>query len=587
LRDNYNSAVTSATLGTATQGGGTEWLASQLYGTSWSGGNVLLNYEHQEQHAVFADERKFTSTAPDPFSLLPEMSRDSFFVGLHHDLTSSIQVFANGIYAHRSSDAVGNYGVVDETKTATNQLIATAGLNFSLPLDWKAILAGSASNQRTGSVGTFLNIDYNGTVHSIDAIANGRLFDLPSGSVRLAVGADYRKEGYFEEDAYPGYTGGPSVAADRSVSAEFAELSVPLVLPSDRVGLKRLDLNISGRHENYSDFGGTTVPKLGIVYEPASGLHVHGTWGKSFTAPRLYAIHSQIGLGLFSIPDPLVPSGMSPVLSPSGGNPDLKPETARTWTAGIDFKPEWVRGLTLSGTYFSIDYTNRLFQIPNFFAGLTDPADAFAVTRNPSAQTQANLISLSSTGLSNYTGSAYDPATVAAIVDFRQFNIARQDVHGADIEADYKAALRRGSIDLFLNAAALRIAQQTTPTSPNLVISGTTFNPPKVRARGGVTWNDDVWAVTAIVNYLGGSTNTGVPEQTHIGSWTTTDVNVTLTPQLSGFLEGFKISLSVQNLFDVDPPTVIFNQFLTGFNYDSANTTPLGRFVQLSVAKKW
>src|SRR5258707_6743647 len=71
LKRNYQGAETSLSYGWAPAGGGTQKLASQLFGTRWDGGDVLIAYEHAQQQEIDARQRDFTSTVLEPDSLLP------------------------------------------------------------------------------------------------------------------------------------------------------------------------------------------------------------------------------------------------------------------------------------------------------------------------------------------------------------------------------------------------------------------------------------------------------------------------------------------------------------------------------------
>ena len=58
--------------------------------------------------------------------------------------------------------------------------------------------------------------------------------------------------------------------------------------------------------------------------------------------------------------DPQSATGQSLVLAMQGNNPDLKPETAKSWTTGFDVVPEFDPEFALSATYYSIDYTGQI-----------------------------------------------------------------------------------------------------------------------------------------------------------------------------------------------------------------------------------
>lgn len=69
------------------------------------------------------------------------------------------------------------------------------------------------------------------------------------------------------------------------------------------------------RHDRYSDFGGTTNPRLAMVWDAAYNLTAKLLYGKAFRAPAL-----------------LEQYGINPV---ANGNPNLKPETIETVEAAI------------------------------------------------------------------------------------------------------------------------------------------------------------------------------------------------------------------------------------------------------------
>ena len=71
LKRDYQGAKTGLSYGYAPDGGGTQKRASQMFGTSWDSGEVMLAYEHMQQDAVDAKDRDFTSSAAEPNSRVP------------------------------------------------------------------------------------------------------------------------------------------------------------------------------------------------------------------------------------------------------------------------------------------------------------------------------------------------------------------------------------------------------------------------------------------------------------------------------------------------------------------------------------
>jgi iron complex outermembrane receptor protein len=603
LKRDYDGAKTSLSYGLASQGGGTEKRASQLLGTSWSGGNAMIAYEHMQQDAVFARDRAFTSLAPDPFSLLPELTSNSVTVSLTQDLGSKTSVFFDGLFVGRDANSfVNEPGLVAafESPSTLRKYAVAAGFDFHLFRDWKATVVANVAEDATENDTSYLtapsltpggNERQLGAMRNFEANANGSIATLPSGTVRLAVGAGYRKETF--SDLF-GTTGGPfneRTDGDRDIRYAFGELSIPLVEHSQRPGLNYLDLVISGRNERYSDFGTKTVPKVGLVFAPTAAIKLRSTWGQAFRAPNLNDINALRQLVILDLANPASATGTSPVLVRTGGNPKLQPETADAWSFGVDYSPLGADGLQVSATLFDIKYTNRISQIENPYTALTDPLSAYFVTLSPSASaTQAVYNAYPANQIFNQTNSPTNPSQVGAIVDYRLLNVSSQTARGADLDVNEKIGSNSNSTLLFLNATYLDLIQQDTPLFPEHSLSGLAFYPPKFRLRGGATWKLNSWALTATANYLPRESNTQVTPIQEVGSWTTVDTSLRYTPTLPGPFGGLTFTLSAINLFNRNPPRVLIPPGTVAgenLNYDSSNTSPLGRFIRLQVAKQW
>jgi iron complex outermembrane receptor protein len=292
-------------------------------------------------------------------------------------------------------------------------------------------------------------------------------------------------------------------------------------------------------------------------------------------------------LVILDLPAPTQPSGSAPVLIRAGGNPSLRPETANAWSFGGDYSDPALTGLQLSATAFEITYKNRISQIGNPYAALTDPLNAFFVTPSSSASFAQSVVNgYPPRNVFNFTGSPFNPATAVAVVDSRLLNVSTQTARGADFSIGYKIDAQAGCTFLFLNGTYLDLTQRYTPQSAEQTLSGLAFYPPKFRMRTGVTWNPGAWAFTGTVNYLARESNTQVTPSENVGSWTTVDASVRYTPVLSGAFAGLHFSVAALNVFDRDPP-FLRTPFFAGLNYDSSNTSALGRFINLQVSKEW
>src|SRR5690606_27385413 len=129
------------------------------------------------------------------------------------------------------------------------------------------------------------------------------------------------------------------------------------------------------------------------------------------------------------------PAGAT-VLYLAGGNPDLNPERARTWSASLAFHPEALPGLEAELTWFDIDYTDRVERPINPGQALSNPLYADFIVHSPTAAQQASL--LAAYTLINVTGAPYDPGNVVALAPNLYINMSRQWVQGLDLTGSYR-----------------------------------------------------------------------------------------------------------------------------------------------------
>jgi iron complex outermembrane receptor protein len=598
LKKNYDGAETSASTGIATEGGGFDWRASQLLGKTWDGGGGILVYEHEKQESVDARQREFTSYAATPYSLLPDASRNSLYVSGHQDLVSNLSVFIDAMYTFKDGEAWQSLPPVTYyiTNPAVRSYLATAGLRATLPHKWIATLFGSWGQQKDEQYTYYSYLTpvlqantseaILGRTRTFELDADGPVFEFPTGPLRAAIGVGERHESYLDRHILDSEV---VAAGDRSVNYFFGEFAAPLVSPSQRTGLMRLDLNISARYERYSDFGSKTEPKVGVLYIPSGDFKIRASASKSFRVPTftdLYGIHNAY---LDNVPDPHSPTGTSNILELAGGNPNVRPETATSETVSAELNPARLEGFRATTTYFHIDYRNRIGALQDYYTALSEPSNAGFVVRDPSSALQQQILGIAGPGrFSNYTGGPYDPATLAAFVNETSLNIGRVWIDGVDGLLNYTIKTPMGSIGTFLNATYMDLSQKVTAQSPEIQLAGTSFSPPHFRARGGATWTVGSMSATGILNFISHESNIYQPENPPVASWTTIDAQLSYAhPIQSGPFAGLRIALSVQNLLDRNPPFLSNPFYSSGLNYDSTNASPLGRFVSLQVSKVW
>ena len=108
--------------------------------------------------------------------------------------------------------------------------------------------------------------------------ADGPLFDLPGGQVKMAIGANYTTYSVLVQQTNQS-AANPIVnivqdARNRHVWAGFTQLNVPVFSDQNALPLlRRLDLEFSWRHDQYDDVGGTSNAKVGFNWNPIDVVH--------------------------------------------------------------------------------------------------------------------------------------------------------------------------------------------------------------------------------------------------------------------------------------------------------------------------
>jgi hypothetical protein len=277
------------------------------------------------------------------------------------------------------------------------------------------------------------------------------------------------------------------------------------------------------------------------------------------------------------------------VLVEQGSNPDLKQETAETWTAGFDLAPSLLTGSTFSLTYYSIDYDGRIAQpgADNPFAVLTDQTEwAAVITRNP---TRAEITAVCESPYYAQPVSQCLASSPGAIIYGTLANLSTTKTTGLDVEAhdSLSGALGTLSLDVTGNYV-FDFDQALTGTSPAVDIVNTVSNPLALRLRGTVGWSRagpqlPGPAVEVAVNYIGGYKDPGSTFVPNVSPWTTVDLRVLYrTRQDSGWLGGMAFSLNATNLLNHEPPFVDDQ-----IGYDQENVQALGRVVSVDISKRW
>jgi iron complex outermembrane recepter protein len=420
-------------------------------------------------------------------------------------------------------------------------------------------------------------------VMSANLVADGELVQLPSGAAKLALGVDYREE-RLERNAPT------SGQFERQVYSAFAELALPLIgNAQDPRATPRLQLSLAARGEQYSDFGSTFNPKVGLQWVPRSSVKLRGSWGTSFRAPPLVDLYDTASdrASIFVLPDAQSPSGRSVALIYQGSNADLREERAETWTAGLDFAPAIMPGSALSLTFYSIRYDDRVF----FLGPPLTPQQVIAesqwaslVTRNP-AQVQVAAICNS---LFRGPPEQCIAANPSILIDARSNNLSATTVEGIDLDLNHVVTTSHGSFNIALHGSYMwRFEQELTQDSPNVEILNTVDNPVSLRLRGSLDWDQHGvdqpgFGIGLSVDHVASYTDRLSTTLAQVDPWTRLNLNLSYRLAGASGSEGLKFMLSGLNVLDEAPPFV--NREM---GYDLFNAEPLGRVVSFHLRKNW
>lgn len=594
LKRDYNGVEAAARYGLATQGGGAERELSLTGGHSWKSGGFIAAYTFLDADTIRSHDRDYTDYLSADTTLYPKRKQHSAILSLHQDLSPSIELSVDALYTRRQNrSSLFLFGSTfgDEPKTTT--YLVSPSLRFRLPSDWSLTASGTYGRDYSKShqfiVGVF---DSRGcscnTSYSAELSGEGPVIALPGGDARAAVGIGWRRSDFEQLN----YVTGSRNGGDRTSRYAFGELYLPFIGPQQEIaGVNRLSLTAALRYEKYNRLGEVVTPRVGVIYEPTKDFALKASWGKSFKAPTLLQENQPRFVYLYPAA-PLGAAGFPPnatVLVPYGGNTNLEPERARTWSATLSLHPQALAGFRAEVAYFNVDYRNRVVQpIFNLAQAFSDPAYAPFITPNPTPAEQAALIAMSPTGVTNFTTAPYDPANVIGIASNVYTNAARATAKGVDASVSYAFKVWGGDATVSGSAALLDGKRRNSPTAADFVTVGRVFNPAKFNARAGIVWDNDRLTLASFVNYTGSVLNNVTivpPERT--GDFTTVDLNIAYRFRTGSNPEpDLDLTLTVRNLLDKDPPLISpFDPF--SFNYDSTNYSAIGRFVTFSVRKRW
>lgn len=406
------------------------------------------------------------------------------------------------------------------------------------------------------------------TNRSIDAKISGPIMELPAGELMVAMGAEYREQSISDnpDDQFlRGEVFGTEATqanGERDSTAFYVELSVPL--------LDSLEMQIAARHENYSDFGTTTDPKVALLWSATEDLSFRGSWGTAFRAPSL----AQLGLGRTDESPGLVDTIRCAAVGNINkacetqeytavfeGNPDLGPEESTSYNLGMIYNVTEEFNFTLD--YYSYDINSIIDSDTQFvFSNYGD--DPSVVERLPST-------------IPN------DPGEVVTIYDSFQ-NIGDLVTTGLDLDAKYLLETDAGEfkfsymLNYVFKYDDKRPASLDKPGEKRTNIRVGEFEQPKVRWTAGVDWTISDFRSYVGVNYIGEFDQKEVVQKEGMDN---IDAMMTVDASVNYYgLPDTVLTLGATNLFDEEPP-FSYHDFM---GFVTSVHSGQGRFVYLQAS---
>ena len=311
--------------------------------------------------------------------------------------------------------------------------------------------------------------------------------------VGVNVGYEYRREAViYTPDAATQSglivgAGGAFPKIDNSLAVKevFGEVRVPII--QERPGIRELVFDAGYRNSQYSTDISTDTYKLELQYAPTTDLRFRGSFNRAIRAPNIIELYNPQSVGKVAFgEDPCAPSEMTgraaatlaqclntgvtaaqygnggttntvpqgtagQLTQLQGGNPNLKPETADTYTIGVTLSPEALPNFTGSVDYYHIKLEDTVGTLPattilaNCLAS-GDPTYCSQLVRQPLTGTLNGA---------SVVGGGYIVQT--------SVNIGASVLSGIDLQAAYRFDLGTlGNLRLMMNGA-YQLKNDSTP----------------------------------------------------------------------------------------------------------------------------
>lgn len=394
--------------------------------------------------------------------------------------------------------------------------------------------------------------------HVVAGNISGDLFSITSRPVAVSLGGEYR------ENSIVGTTdpisqalgfwvlNGQAVSGKQSVKEGYGEIVLPLL--GDMPLVSNLELSAAARYTDYSDSGEVQTWKVGGIYEPVPGIRLRVTQSRDIRAPNLTELRGPQQKSTIGLTDPVTGLQANPVVI-RGSNPNLRPEKADSFTAGLILAPQegFLSRMRLSVDYYNIKVKQAIGQLgaQTLVQRCKDGATEFC----PLITRDANN-------------------TVVQVNDVL-VNANQLNTRGIDVEFDYRQPIGPGTLSLrmlstiYLDLITIDSAGATERAGQTGSRAGTLLGVPDYTIDGTMTYSQGPASLTLHGRYIpSGIFNVAFigPDDSRYAVTLPTSVTDNTIPgrfylDLAG---SFKIPLrsgqeielfgAINNVFDKDPP---------------------------------
>lgn len=327
---------------------------------------------------------------------------------------------------------------------------------------------------------------------------SGSPFSTWAGPVSIAAGAEYRTEKTTQtSDADSAASRWRSINAQPfsgryTVKEAYTEVAVPLA--EDMSFANKLELNAAARYTDYSTSGSVWTWKVGGNYEPIPDLRFRGTVSRDIRAPNNFELFSKGNQVINSIIDRETNIARQTTLV-TGGNPDLLPEKADTYSIGVVVQPDWLSGFRASLDYYNIKVKDAISVVPG-----------------------QDIVNFCFQGQAQFCPAIIRTGGIITRVNIVPFNANAQEVAGQDFEAVYSFPLDLGAANGDMQLRLLASHADKLATTANGVtndyvgLAGISPPPqgvPEWRVNLSASYRFDDWRLGVAYRYVsGGSIDT-------------------------------------------------------------------------------